>query len=175
MGQVLDLNARRAARSEVENAPHEVAFGFDADGKPRVFWLKPRMPIEFIDLLATGAAGAALRLLLVDPAQWDAFRMGEPDSDDLAAIAALYGVDLPESQGSPDSSTNGGPTSNATSLSATDLILQTPAMADSRLGSAGSQPSSSGSGRIPGSPGRSTGRRGATGKNSAPSSSSSSS
>jgi hypothetical protein len=104
----LNLDARRAARSEAENQPHEVVLG------GQTFLLKPRMPIEFMDLLGAGQLGAALRILLVDPGQWDSFRMGEPDSDDLAEITGLYAVTPPESDGSASSSTNGGPSSKLT-------------------------------------------------------------
>jgi hypothetical protein len=168
MAQVLDLNARRAARSEAENIPHKVALGFNADGTPRVFELKPVMPVEYMDLLGAGQLGAALRILLVDPDQWEQFRMGEPNSDDLEAITQLYAVSVPESDGSPSFSTNGGPTSNVTSLPATDLISRTPAMVQELSGFDGSQPSSGGSPRTRGSRGPSTGRRGATGKSSQP-------
>ena len=164
MGQVLDLNARRAARSEAENTPHEVALGFDADGKPRVFQLKPRMPLEVADLLRESRMREAMELLLVDPDDWAELRKAAPDNEDLEAIAELYAVSVPESGGSPASLSNGGPTSNATLLSATDLISRTPAMVDGLSGSAGSSPSSGGSPRSPARPARSTERRGGTGK-----------
>jgi hypothetical protein len=162
----LDLNARRAARSEAENEPHQVTLGFDPDGKALVFRLKPRMPVEYMDLLGAGQLGAALRILLVDPDQWDAFRMGEPDSDDLAEITELYSVSLGESDGSASSSTNGGSSSKLTSLSATDLISRTPAMDEALSGSDGSSSSSGGSPRTPARVARSTARRGGTTKSS---------
>lgn len=110
----LNLNARRAARSEAENTPHEVTLGFDADGKPQVFKLKPRMPVEYMDLLSAGQLGAALRMLLVDPSQWELLRGADPDHEDLAEITELYSVSLPESDSSASSSTNGGPSSKLT-------------------------------------------------------------
>jgi hypothetical protein len=164
----LDLNARRAARSEAENQPHEVTLGFDPDGKPWVFLLKPRMPIEYMDLLIANQLSEALRILLVDPDQWEQFRMGSPDNEDLEAITALYSMSPPESDGSPGFSTNGGPTSNATSLPATDLISARSAVDRALSESAGSSPSSVASRRSPGPRGRSTGRRGTTGPSSQP-------
>ncbi len=164
MAQVLDLNARRAARSEAENTPHEVALGFDAGGAPLVWRFKPRMPLEVADLLRESRMREAMELLLVDPGDWAELRKAAPDNEDLEAIAELYAVSVPESGGSPGSSTNGGPTSSATLLSATDLISRAPAMVPNLSGSDGSSPSSGGSPRIPGSRGRSTGHRGTTGK-----------
>jgi hypothetical protein len=115
----LDLNARRAARSEAENQPHEVAFGVDAAGKPRFWRLKPKMPVGFDDLLGAGQSAAAMQLLLVDPGDWEELRKVGLDADDLTDIARLYSVDLGESGGSAPSSTNGGPTSSPTSPSTT--------------------------------------------------------
>jgi len=158
----LNLDARRAARTEAENQPHEVVLA------GHTFHLKPRMPVEYMDLLGAGQLGAALRILLVDPDQWEQFRMGEPDSDDLEAITELYAVSPPESDGSARSSTNGGPNSNVTSLSATDLISRAPALDRALSEFGGSSPSSVASPRTPASRGRSTGRRGATGKSSQP-------
>ncbi len=123
----LDLNARRAARSEAENTPHEVSLGFDADGKPLVFELKPRMPLEVADLLRESRMREAMELLLVDPGDWAELRKAAPDNEDLEAIAALYAVSPPESSGSPASSTNGGPTSKRTLPSDITSILPTPA------------------------------------------------
>lgn len=122
-----DLNAKRAARSEAENAPHEVALGFDADGKERVFFLKPRLPVAFVELLREGRIREALQLLLVDPADWEPMRAADLDSDDLMAICELYGVDLPESPASTRSSTNGGPSSRPTSKRRTGSTSHKPA------------------------------------------------
>jgi hypothetical protein len=164
----LNLDARRAARSEAENEPHEVILG------GHTFRLKPRMPLEFIDLLVSGVLSGALRVLLVDPKQWEALLAAGPDDGDLADIAALYGVSVPESQGSAPSSTNGGPSSNPTLPSDITSTLQRSVMDQVLLESAGSSPSSEGSPLTPARPARSTGRRGETGKNSSRSPSSSS-
>jgi hypothetical protein len=107
----LDLDALRAARSEAENEPHTVTLN------GRAWRLVPRMPLEFVDLLAAGQLGNAMKTLLVDPADWDEFKRAVPDDQDLFAIASLYGVDLGESQGSPATSGNGGPPSKPTSKS----------------------------------------------------------
>jgi hypothetical protein len=123
----LDLNARRAARSEAENKPHELRLGFDKQGNPLVFLLKPRMPVEYMDLLQVEQAGAAIRCLLVDPGQWELLHEQEPDVEDLGQITELYAVSLPESAGSPRSSTNGGPSSNPPSSPGIGLILPVPA------------------------------------------------
>lgn len=130
----IDLDARRAARAEAENKPHEVIL------EGRTYLLRPRMPLEFTDLLNAGRMGEAMQLLLVNPEEWADLRKAVPDDDDLAGIAEVYAVNLPEAGGSAPSSTNGGSSSKATSLSATDLISQTPATVHKRSGSAASKP-----------------------------------
>jgi hypothetical protein len=110
----VDLNKKRAARSEAENKPHEVALGFDAGGNEQVFLLKPRMPLEFTDLLAQGTTAQAVKLLLVDPGDWDRFLAAAPEDEDLLDITDVYGVDLPESSASAPSSKSGGRNSRRT-------------------------------------------------------------
>ncbi|HEV8653106.1 MAG TPA: hypothetical protein VG276_27870 [Actinomycetes bacterium] len=136
----LDLNARRAARSEAENTPHELTLGHDKDGNPLVFKLKPRMPVEYMDLLQADRGGAALQLLLVDPDQWELLRGAEPDVGELEAITRLYTMSSGESAGSPRFSTNGGPNSNAPSRPTTDSILPVSAGERALLASDGSSP-----------------------------------
>jgi hypothetical protein len=117
----IDLNAKRAARSEAENEPHEVVLGFDASGNEQVFRLRPRMPLEFPSLLARGLFDDAVKIILVDPADWERMREAVPEEDDLMTIADLYALDLGESPASAPSSNNGGrrsrPTSSATTTS----------------------------------------------------------
>jgi hypothetical protein len=123
MGQTLDLNARRAARSEAENAPHKLVLGMDEQGNPQEFLLKPRMPLDYMDLLREERANEAVQSLLVNPADYERIRPFELDVDDLEQLTRLYGTTTGESAGSPRSSTNGGPTSNPPSSPTTDLIL----------------------------------------------------
>jgi hypothetical protein len=130
----IDLDARRAARSEAENTPHELIVG------GRTYRLKPRMPLEFSDRLTEGKLVAAMQLLLVDPAEWEALRAAELDDADLVAIADLYAVSLPQSPGSATSSTNGGPSSKPTSSPATPFPWPQPATAPGLSGSAPSSP-----------------------------------
>jgi hypothetical protein len=130
----LNLDARRAARSEAENEPHEVVLG------GHTFLLKPRMPIDYMDLLIANQLSAALRILLVDPSQWDMFRMGEPDNEDLEAITELYSVSPPESDGSASSSTNGGSSSKLTLPSDITSTSVRRAMDQAASGSAASSP-----------------------------------
>jgi len=105
----IDLDARRAARTEADNEPHTATLG----GKQYRF--KPRMPLEFTDLLSAGRMGEAMQLLLVDPADWQRMRTSQPDEDDLMAIAELYGVDLGEAPASAPSSPSTGARSRPTS------------------------------------------------------------
>ena len=115
----IDLNATRAARSEAENQPHEVVLGFDASGAEQVFRLRPRLPLEFSALLARGQADEAMKLVLVDPDDWQRMRAAIPEEDELMAIADLYAVDMGESPASNRSSTNGGRPSRPTSSAST--------------------------------------------------------
>jgi hypothetical protein len=135
----LDLNAKRAARTEAENKPHEVTLGFADDGTDRIYQLKPRMPLEFSDLLRAGRMREAMQLLLIDPTDWEQLRKAQPDEDDLLAIADLYGVNLPESPASAPSSSNGGGPSRPTSNGSTGSTSPKPASARKRSGSAGSR------------------------------------
>lgn len=115
----LDLNAKRAARSEAENEPHEVALGYDPEGNEQVFRLRPRMPLEFPSLLQRGQFREAMELILVDPSDWQRMRDAVPEEDELLAMANLYGVDAGEPLASTRSSTNGGPRSRPTSNAST--------------------------------------------------------
>jgi hypothetical protein len=130
----LDLDARRAARSEADNTPHEVTL----DG--HVYPLRARMPVEFTQLLGEGKLVDAVKLILVDPDDWEQMRQALPDDDDLLAIAGLYAVDLPESPASPPTSGNGGRTSRPTSRAIITSTSQPAASGRKRSGSAGSTP-----------------------------------
>lgn len=108
----LDLDAKRAARSEAEQEPHKVTLGGE------VFELRPRLPLEALDLMTEGAFRPAFRLILLD-GQGEAFGRffsHVPDDGDLEAIVeGLYGQALGESSASPASSANGGRRSRPTS------------------------------------------------------------
>ena len=129
----IDLDARRAARTETENKPHEATLG------GRTYRFKPRMPLEFTDLLNTpGRIAEAIKLILVDPDDWAEFRQAVPDDDDLIAITELYGVDLGEAVASAGSSLNGGASSRPTSKPTTASTSRKRATAPTRSGSAAS-------------------------------------
>jgi hypothetical protein len=134
----IDLNATRAARTEAQNQPHEVVLGFDASGAEQVFKLRPRMPLEFPSLLARGLFDEAVKLILVDPQDWERMRAAVPEEDDLMAIADLYALDLGESSASPPSSSNGGRSSRPTSSGSTVSTSRRRAGAPKPSGSAGS-------------------------------------
>jgi hypothetical protein len=111
----VDLDAKRAARSEATNQPHEITLGGEQ------FTLPARIPLESIELMAEGAFRQAFRILLFDdPDQVDRFFSHRPDDGDLEEIMALYGAPG-ESSGSPASSPSNGsrlkPTSRATTTS----------------------------------------------------------
>jgi len=128
----LDLDARRAARTEAEDTPHEVTLG------GHVYPLRARMPLEFTQLLGEGKLVDAVKLLLVDPDDWADFRQAVPDDDDLIAITELYGVDLGEAVASAGSSPNGGANSRPTSKPTTGSTSRKRATAPTRSGSAAS-------------------------------------
>lgn len=138
----LDLNAKRAARGEAENAPHEVVLGFDADGNELVWTLPPRMPLLFMDHLAQMGFSEAMRTLLGD--QWERFAAIGPELDDLLIIAGeLYGVGdlLGNPSASQDSSTSGGVPARPTSKPTTASTSPKPVTGRRRSASAVSSPS----------------------------------
>jgi hypothetical protein len=128
----LDLDALRA---EADMTPHEVTLGGE------VFRLRARLPLEFAELLNEGKLSDAMRLLLIDPAEWETMRLALPDDQDLTAIAEMYAVALPELQASQRSSPNGKPSLRPTSPS-TIPASASPRRASGRprSGSAGSTP-----------------------------------
>jgi hypothetical protein len=130
----LDLDARRAARAEADNTPHEVTLA------GHVYPLRARMPLEFTQLLGDGKLVDAVKLLLVDPDDWEQMRTALPDDDDLLALTELYTVDMGESPASPPTSSNGGRSSRPTSRAITTSTSRPRATAPKRSGSAGSTP-----------------------------------
>ena len=108
----IDLDAKRAARDEATNTPHEVTLGGDT------FILPARIPLEVIDLMAEGAFREAFGVLLDDPGQVERFFAHRPDDGDLEDIMGLYGQ-LGESSASPTSSPSSGRRSRPTSTATT--------------------------------------------------------
>ena len=113
----LSLDAKRAARSEAQNEPHEVVFGGEE------FTFPAWMPLEFLDYLDAGKMRTAFAVLFgedpdADPPggeQTARFFSHRPDNGDLREISqALYSTALGESSASPDSSANGGRPSKPT-------------------------------------------------------------
>jgi hypothetical protein len=113
----LDLDAKRAARSEATNAAHTVRFGGED------FEFPARMPLEFLDRMTAGTPRAAFAVLLgEDPDATPAggeitarFFSHRPDDGDLEAISSgLYSTTVGESSASPGSSLNGGRPSSKT-------------------------------------------------------------
>ena len=91
----LDLDAKRRARSDAVNLPHEVTFGGET------FSLPAQIPLECLDLMAEAK-----------------FMAHRPDSLDLEEIMGLYG-EPGESSGSRPSSLSTGSLSKPTSRRAT--------------------------------------------------------
>jgi hypothetical protein len=113
----LDLDAKRAARSEATNKPHEVVFGGES------FTFPAWMPLEFLDHLDAGRMRAAFALLFDEDLDADPpggemtarFFSHRPDNGDLREISrALYSTSLGEPSASPASSANGGRPSKPT-------------------------------------------------------------
>jgi hypothetical protein len=109
----LDLDAKRRARSEAINKPHEVTFGGEE------FSLPVRIPLECLDLMAEARFRDAFEVLLWgDPELTERFFKHRPDDGDLEEIMGLYG-EPGESSGSPVSSRSNGSRSRPTSRRAT--------------------------------------------------------
>ena len=109
---VLDLDAKRAARSEAQRRPHEVTLGGEG------FQLRPKMPLEALELMAEGKFRAAFGLLILEDNAGGAlarFFGHVPDDSDLEDIVSdLYGQAQGESLASLASSANGGRPSKPT-------------------------------------------------------------
>src|ERR1044072_513764 len=97
----VDLDAKRAARSEALSEPHTVVFGGEK------FELPPKIPLESVELMAEAKFRDAFRILLGEDDITDRFFAHRPDDGDLEAIMGLYGQPG-ESSASPVSSLNGG-------------------------------------------------------------------
>lgn len=110
----LDLDAKRAARSEAEQAPHDVTLGGE------VFEFPPLVPLEALDLMAVAEFRAAFRLLL-GPEDATRFFRHAPDQADLEQIMSLYG-NPGESSASAASSLPIGSRSRPTSPPSTTSI-----------------------------------------------------
>lgn len=137
MGRTLNLDAKRAARSEAENEPHTLVLGGEE------FKLPPRVPLLFVERLAAYDVGGAM-VELLDEA-WPKFAAHKPELDDLIAIAReLYGLEdffAQPSSASPPSSNNGGQSARPTSKPTTASTSRRAATAPAMSASAGSSPS----------------------------------
>lgn len=107
----VDLDAKRAGRSEATNKPHAAQLGGER------FEFPARMPLEFLDRMTTGTPRAAFAVLFgEDPDATPAggevtarFFSHRPDDGDLEAISqSLYSTPMGESAASPTFSANGG-------------------------------------------------------------------
>src|SRR5215207_5378648 len=111
----IDLDAKRAARSDAQNKPHVLRLGGEE------FKVPPQVPLESLDLMSQGVFRKAFALLFgedpdADPAGGEItarFFKHRPDRDDLEQIMSLYGPPG-ESSASPTSSDNGGRPSKRT-------------------------------------------------------------
>jgi hypothetical protein len=129
----VDLDARRAARSEAESQPHRVVFGGET------FTFPPTVPLEALDLMAEGRFRHAFRLLLDDDTATARFMAHRPDDGDLDELMrGLYGQTLGEPSASPGSSANGGRPSKPTSRTTTTSTSRKRATAPDSAESAGS-------------------------------------
>src|SRR6266542_2805423 len=124
-----DLDALRA---EADTTPHEVVLG------GRTYRFRATLPLEFTELLNEGKFVQAVKLLLVDPSEWEQMRAAVPDAQDLSAIAEMYALALPESSGSQPSSRNGDGSSPPTSGPTTSSVSPKRASGRGRSGSASS-------------------------------------
>jgi hypothetical protein len=123
----VNLNAKRAGRSEAENVPHELVLGYNPDGSEQVFFLVPRLPLEFSALLRRGATDEAIKLILVNPDEYERFRKERPEDDDLNEITDLYDMVPGESPASTPSLNGDGTNSRPISNASTTSILPVPA------------------------------------------------
>lgn len=129
-----DLNAKRAARSEALNEPHEIELGDET------FSLPVEIPLESIDLMSEAKFRSAFALVFGEDRDKDGeatpaggevtarFFKQRPTTGDLEEIMGMYGP-AGESSASPTSSLNGGRPSSPTGSPTTDAISAGIAMA----------------------------------------------
>lgn len=131
----VDLNAKRAARSEAENAPHELVLGYNPDGSEQVFLLRSELPMEFSALLRRGLSDEAMQLILVNPGDWERLRKEIPEDSDWYDITSLYDMAPGESSASTPSPNGDGrnsrPTSNVSTISTLPVSAGERALLDS--------------------------------------------
>ena len=132
----VDLDAKRAARSEATNTHHTVRFGGE------IFVFPSRLPLEFLERMTAGAPRAAFAVLLGEnpdatPAGGELtarFFSHGPDSGDLEAISeGLYSTSPGELPASQTSSQNGGRPSKRTGKRTTGAT--SPSIATERINS----------------------------------------
>jgi hypothetical protein len=116
---VKDLDAKRAARSEARNEPHEVILGGET------FELPAELPMEALDLMGEAKFRPAFALVFEEDRDEDGeatpaggavtarFFRHRPTTADLEEIMGLYGKPG-ESSASPTSLLNGGRPSSET-------------------------------------------------------------
>lgn len=114
-GRVLDLDAARAARAEVEEAPPVVRL------EGQTFELPRELPIDFAFRHREGDLRGALGMLFGDSAdRFFALRPSVADIEELAAgVLKMYGLSPGEAKASGSSSPSGGATSRPTSSGST--------------------------------------------------------
>ena len=130
----LDLDAKRAARAEVQKTPHELVFGGET------FEVPARMPLEVLDLMTDGKMRAAFALLLGGEEETTRFFEHRPDDLDLEALMSVYNPDgdAPESSASAASLPSIGRRSRPTSKPTTTSTSPKSATANSSSAPAGS-------------------------------------
>lgn len=108
---LVDLDAKRAARAEL-HGPKEIRLGGET------FTLPAELETAFVDATAEEVMGKvgfreAFRVLVGDE-HLERFLATHPTVEDLAEIAQMYGVTLPESSASAPSSPKSGKPSRLT-------------------------------------------------------------
>jgi hypothetical protein len=112
----VDLDAKRAARSEARNQPHS----FTLDGEE--YELPARIPLEVLELIGEGLFRSAFeQLLRRQPGKAERFFATDPppDDEDLEALLSVYGSPG-NSSASQRSSRSTGQNSKRTSKAPTD-------------------------------------------------------
>ena len=120
---LIDLNARRAARSTAEREPKQLRVG------ERTFDLVPEIMLSTVQAVTDGNLASAARHMLVDPeADFEEFSQSV-SLDDLGWLITNYGANLGESSGSTEPSDGTGEPSTPTSDASTASTSPTSATA----------------------------------------------
>lgn len=113
---ILDLNAKRAARSQARGEGMQMLLGEET------FELVDELPIEIGEMASNGEMWSAFKVMLRDPdGDWERLRKCRPSFNDIMDVVEYFGTTLGESVRSSETSATTGQPSRPTSTATTGV------------------------------------------------------